>query len=503
VTTGRILMRNSALNLLGQMLPLVAAVIAIPPLMRGLGAERFGVLTLAWAAIGYFSLFELGLGRALTQAVAQRLGNGDQDELPAITWTALILLFAFGAVGGVLLAAITPVLTTRVLNIPPDLQRETVVSFWILAAALPLMSATVGMRGLMEAHQHFGMATMLRVPLAAFTFLGPLLLLPFSKSLVPAVSILAIGRIVGLAAHLWVCLREYPFLKQRAAFRREPTLALLRFGGWTTVSNVVSPMMVYLDRFVIGAMLTVAAVAHYVTPHEVVIKLLIVPVSLMAVALPAFASMLVSDPERMRALYDRSLRAVMLATFPVILVAVALAREGLFLWVGAVLPAESALVLQWLAIGVFVTAVAQPPLAALQSAGRPDLVAKLHIAELPIYVAGLVLLTRTFGLRGVAMVWTFRATIDMLALTWIAHRVVKVSMVPRLGGAWSVLVMLAALSGATLLQSTPGRVVYVAVTLLAFAPTAWFLLLTPTEREGVRAWLSMPRRVGPRAEEPV
>ena len=52
----------------------VVAIFSIPILIRDLGTDRFGVLALAWAIVGYASLFDLGLGRALTQLVAQKLG---------------------------------------------------------------------------------------------------------------------------------------------------------------------------------------------------------------------------------------------------------------------------------------------------------------------------------------------------------------------------------------------------------------------------------------------
>ncbi|HLJ29909.1 MAG TPA: hypothetical protein VKY85_24590 [Candidatus Angelobacter sp.] len=60
LTSGRFLARNTIWNLLGQLLPMAVAVVAIPPVIRGLGIPRFGVLSLAWIVIGYFSLFDLG-----------------------------------------------------------------------------------------------------------------------------------------------------------------------------------------------------------------------------------------------------------------------------------------------------------------------------------------------------------------------------------------------------------------------------------------------------------
>ena len=82
LTSGRLLAKNTVWNLVGGGAPMIVAVFCIPILIRGLGTSRFGVLTLAWALIGYASLFDLGLGRALTQMVAKKLGAGEDREFP-------------------------------------------------------------------------------------------------------------------------------------------------------------------------------------------------------------------------------------------------------------------------------------------------------------------------------------------------------------------------------------------------------------------------------------
>ena len=99
LTGGRLLARNSIFNLVGQGVPLFVALIAIPPLIHGLGADRFGVLILTWMVVGYFSLFDLGLGRALTHLVSEKLGTGEVTQLPALVWTTLVLMFALGLFG--------------------------------------------------------------------------------------------------------------------------------------------------------------------------------------------------------------------------------------------------------------------------------------------------------------------------------------------------------------------------------------------------------------------
>jgi O-antigen/teichoic acid export membrane protein len=59
------LKRNTIWNLAGTGLPLLLGAITIPYLIARVGVEAFGVLTLVWALIGYFSLFDFGLGAHL------------------------------------------------------------------------------------------------------------------------------------------------------------------------------------------------------------------------------------------------------------------------------------------------------------------------------------------------------------------------------------------------------------------------------------------------------
>src|SRR5437870_9216420 len=107
---GRLVARNAALNLVGEGLPLVVGLASIPFVLHGLGPARFGILSLAWVVVSYFSAFDLGLGRAATKFLAEAFGTGAAATLPAIAWTALLIQALLGAAGGLLLGGITPLL---------------------------------------------------------------------------------------------------------------------------------------------------------------------------------------------------------------------------------------------------------------------------------------------------------------------------------------------------------------------------------------------------------
>jgi O-antigen/teichoic acid export membrane protein len=170
---------------------------------------------------------------------------------------------------------------------------------------------------------------------------------------------------------------------------------------------------------------------------------------------------------------------------------------------GSSWPAESAVVLQWLTFGVFINAVAQTPYAALQGAARPDLIAKLHLLELPVYAVSISLLARSHGLVGVAMAWSLRVVVDAIALLLLAHRTLGLPMLPTFGNVWTMTFMLAALGGAALPMTLGLRVAYVAVVGVLFAAISWRRLLTLPERSALLGWIRSPRSVEVATTEPI
>ena len=112
----------------------------------------------------------------------------------------------------------------------------------------------------------------------------------------------------------------------------------MKFGGWMTVTNLVSPIMVYMDRFLIGSLLSIGAVAYYTAPFDMVTRLLLVPGGIAGVLFPAVAVSLAQGSKRTGLLLARGEKYIFLAVFPAVLVIVTLAPEALRLWLDLLLP---------------------------------------------------------------------------------------------------------------------------------------------------------------------
>ena len=172
---GNRLARNTAFNVFGQVVPMLAAIAAIPYIVRGLGSDRFGILAIAWLLLGYFGFLDLGLGRAATKFIAESLSRKEFDKLPELVWTCAGLQTLLGTAGGLLLAAAVPLCLGRLPSIPPALLLEARETTLLLAVSLPFILATNGFRAVLEATQRFYLVNLLRIPASVSVYFMPVI----------------------------------------------------------------------------------------------------------------------------------------------------------------------------------------------------------------------------------------------------------------------------------------------------------------------------------------
>jgi len=412
--------RNVVWNLLGQGTPLVAAVVCIPFLARGLGSERLGLLALCWSVIGYFGIFDLGLGQAMTRSVAQKLAAEEHGTISQTVWTTLAAMFALGAIamGAALLAA---PFVAGAIHVSAALQPQAMTTFRLLALSIPLVIVSVGLRGVLEAHQSFRTVSAIRTPLGIWTYAGPLLVLAFSRDLRVIVLALLCGRVAGLVLYAFSALRTSPRLR-RVAFHWPSVGPLLRFGGWLTLDNLMDPIGGVLDRFLIGSLVSVAAVAYFSVAYQVATAAWVLPVALSGVLFPAFTARLVRDPDSARRLFARALRYLLLVMAPLTVAVIALAGPGLRLWAGGDIAAHATAVLQILAVGTLVTSLGSVADTFIQSAGRADLSAKLGVAKVLLYVGLAWPVIGTYGIVGAAALWVATTALEALGMFAVVMR---------------------------------------------------------------------------------
>ncbi|MDH4481158.1 MAG: oligosaccharide flippase family protein, partial [Rhodoferax sp.] len=351
-----------------------------------------------------------------------------------------VLTAALGAAGGGLLALVTPNLAGLMGGDDAALVAQAQASLFAVSAALPFVTTTAALRGVLEAYGRFDVTSAIRLSMGFITYGGPLVVLQFYSGLVPVVIFLAAARAVTWAVHAYAVGRvlpansEYPRWFNRAELRQ-----LLVSGGWMTVSNIISPVLSYLDRFVVAYVVGASMVAYYTTPYEAISRLTIIPEAILGVLFPALGAAMATNPERAHQLFGQSLRVMVAVMLPVAALVVAFAQPLLAIWITTEFADKSFWVLQILALGFAINCVARVTFTAIQSAGRADTTAKLHLCEFPIFLLLLFWLTTRFGIEGAALAWAVRATVDFVLLLWVQSRLMPI----RHGlGAFKVLLML-------------------------------------------------------------
>jgi O-antigen/teichoic acid export membrane protein len=408
------LTRNTLINFTGAVAPTLISLVFVPLYLGLIGDVRYGVLALVWLFLDYFGFFDLGIGKATANQMA-RLRDAPTVEREAMFWTGALINGGLGLLGGIVLLGAGHYLLSGYFGdkLTPEMQNEVRMALPWMAAAVPIATLSAANVAALEASERFLVLNILGV-LATLLFQTLPLVTAYWRG--PAVDELIASSIGGrliASIPLFLACWHYVPLRGRPRLRRSLVRPLVRYGGWVTVTAVIGPMLVSLDRVLIGSQIGPSAVAHYTVPYNLVTKLWVVPSSLSRVLFPRFSLL---DWEECARLARQAVLSLAAITLPLVLVATILMRPFLSLWVGSEFAKASASVGEILLIGVWINNLAWIPMTMLQGQGRPEVVAKFHAIELLPFVIALWIGIGIAGLQGAAWAWVVRVTVDAVLM---------------------------------------------------------------------------------------
>ncbi|MEO7106179.1 MAG: flippase [Rhodoferax sp.] len=412
------LKRNTLWNLAGTAIPMAAALLLIPFTLHRLGSEAFGVLTLVWGLIGYFSVFDMGVGRALTVQLSQLQARGQSVDTGPTLRAGMLLACGAGLLGVLAIWLLAPGLADHWLKISPNLQDDARLAFTVAAVGVFPTTLASGLRGALEGMNRFAASNVSRILLGAMMFVLPAWSVYAHGPRLGPIAIYLVGArflvVVGMALQLRVSL-----FAGGTGFARRHVQTLWNYGVWVSVTGIVGPLMVYGDRFFVSAAVGADQLPLYAIPQDVLLRLLLIPSALTAALLPVLASMGSAETARAYRQTYRRVGAVMLA---VSVLAAALAYPSLAIWISPAFAHSALPIALILCVGVWINALATVPYTLLHAKGNPRLTAIFHVIELFLYVVALWMLTSRFGLVGAALAWVARVALDWVLLHFAARR---------------------------------------------------------------------------------
>jgi O-antigen/teichoic acid export membrane protein len=229
---------------------------------------------------------------------------------------------------------------------------------------------------------------------------------------------------------------------------------LVSYGGWLTLASAIAPLVGTLDRLIVGALSGAAAVTAYTVPFNLASRITVLPGSLSAALFPRLSAQKEAEAQ---GLMREALEVLLTVITPILVVMTLVMRPFLAWWVGPNLAVKAGTVGEIVCVGLWFNCLAYLPRTRMQARGRPDLVLKLSLLQLPLTIPLFWSFISLWGLEGAAIAWSVRASVGAL-LQFIANDV-GVGVVSRL--LVPALFIAATLCGVTLLKEMgPPRIIF-------------------------------------------
>jgi O-antigen/teichoic acid export membrane protein len=406
------LKKNTLYNLLGAIAPLAIVVGTTPIYLKAIGNERYGVLALIWLLFGYFGLFDFGLSRATSNSLSLASNQAPSRQQELFT-TAFILNTGLGVAAGMIFHLIgLPVLETF-SKISSPLNAELARAVPWIAALLPISTMGSAVTGALESRERFLALNIAQLFGSLHLAVAPLLaVLWIEPSIEVAVAATAVSRAFAVFPIAILAWRQYE-MRRPLIFRKETIKDLFAYGSWITATNMISPLLVSIDQFLIAGIKGAAALPYYSIPFSLASKMLILPNAAARALFPNISRQHAIEAKVSLIGYCETIGFLMsLICGPSLLVS----HYALLLWIDSAFADNASMVFRIIVLGTWLNGIASVPYIYLQGQRRPDVPAKIHAAEIIPFIFLLWGMVTWLGLVGAALAWALRVAVDAALL---------------------------------------------------------------------------------------
>jgi O-antigen/teichoic acid export membrane protein len=395
--------RNTFSNYIGKFANLGVWFFLTPFILSRLGAGTYGLWVLVGSVAAYGSLFDLGIGGAITKYVAEYRATGVYEEARGLIATALSIHTVLGLIVFLLSLAFAPAFPT-LFHLPTE-QHGTAITLVILSGlGAGLLIPSTAPPAILAGLHRYDLINLTSVCGLLLSAAASVVVLLLWNSIASLIIINIVVNLLMQALNVWLIHHTAPELRigwrgtSRPLVRRVAsfsfTLFILQLNGYLEAKT---------DEIVIGANLPIASV----TPYNIALRLSSLPQMLaaqFASQILPLASTLDAQHARsqLRSLYIVGTRLTLALFLPVGIVITALAAPILGFWVGPAYSNYAHLVLI-LTLAGFIDMSQWPAGLILQGMARHHVLAAMSLLS---GVGNLVLslvLVRVMGLTGVAL----------------------------------------------------------------------------------------------------
>jgi len=396
--------KNAMLSGISWAIPAIAAIVAVPVVVRGLGTDAYGVMALVAAVTGYLALMDLGLANGVIRYLAVFVAESQGVAIRGCMRTVLAWFAVAGAIGAAVMWVLSPWLVVQVLKVPLDLVSESVVAFRIGGFTFGFGMIVSVLSLLPQAFLRYDLVAVLGGSISSASVIGPAVIVLLGYGLVP---VMWYGLVLncfacvvwgGFGAHL---VRSVPpqgpsFTVFRADF--------LRFSAVSAANRVMSVISLQTSRFVVGVAGGPSLAAYYQVPLLLSSNVNGLINKMGTVVLPTGSHAVASgDHDAVVALYRRSSRLLFLLNASLSGAVIVFSGPLLTEWVGIRFAQVGAVALAILTLTQLINAASMPASNLNLAMNRPRVNLFFSVASSTVSLVTVYGLTVRYGVTGTAV----------------------------------------------------------------------------------------------------
>ena len=400
-------------------IPSLILLSVVPVVRSRLGLDAFAGFAVIVSAIGLLSIFDGGLGRAVTYFVsrAQSKGGGRHAHGAVLGGMAV----------GVGLAIVVMLVGTALLGFLNGESFSTARNaLYVLLVFCPAFIAGSVLKGALEGQQRFALSAALQLAHGGLIGIAPLFVIAHSEDLSLYAWVVGAARISLLGALLYasglIVASSWRLVRAVGLHARR----LFQYTKWLFFSNIVGLCIIFADRFVIAGYFNSSIVASYVLPMELIARGQLFVGAFCSVIFPKLVTHIQRATGRdFAALISNTQGLVIAANVTVGFVCVPMMESMMGLWLGNALAPQAATIALVGIVGLALVSSSSIAMLAINGMGHTRQVALLHAAELPLYLGLLYFATLHSSLPMLLAAWLFRLIFDAFGMELILRSLVR------------------------------------------------------------------------------
>jgi O-antigen/teichoic acid export membrane protein len=430
------IIKNVGSGLVAQIWTAGLGLVALPILVRGLGAERYGLLSLSLALIGFAAIADLGVGRAASKFIAEDYERNEVSRTQNFVATALTVSTTLGIVGSVLLLLLSSVLAQHMFDIRVGMQPQAKAAFALTAAGLFPVLLRILFDGVLAGHHHIAflsfttmVANTLKIVLSVCAILSGYSVL----------TIIGVNVIVCYLQAAMLCYLTYRLfggrLKIWFAWNSQTAKQLLGLGVVSTLSWVFANVIfLYADRFIIGIFFPLALIGYYTMAFDISSKQWYISSSISQAFFPVFSGKAANSSRELERSYLNASKATAVLTTGVTMLLIVFGRKLLTYWISPEFAVHSASALMVLAVGILISAYLSVPYTAIiAGAARPGICVRIFAIAILLHLGLSLWWLHIWGIVGVALAFVVAYVFALVAsVLWVSRNIIKISMLSLL-----------------------------------------------------------------------